>query len=156
MTNQTENNSKYWESDDGKLMIVSWLSRGLNDKEIAERIGVSEKTLSRWKRKDTLKGIFAMRRDLIISKAEESLKKSSTGYFVDETKVIVGADGRPQRIEKNHRYIKPDVNATMFVLQNMAPEIWKNIKTVEKHVELLSGLDKIIKDELDLQVGKHE
>lgn len=156
MKNQTENNSKYWESDDGKLLIASWLGRGLKNKEIAERMGISERTLSKWKKKEELKEIFSMRRELIISKAEESLKKSSTGYFVDETKIIVGTDGRPQRIEKTHRYVKPDMNATMFILQNMAPDVWKNLKTVKNHVEVFSGLDKIIQDEMEFKTENSE
>ncbi len=46
-----ESVAKYdeWLTDEGLLKIEGWARDGLTDKQIAQNIGVSERTLTRWK-----------------------------------------------------------------------------------------------------------
>ena len=123
---------EYWLSEEGKTLIIGWLKRGLKDKEIAERIGISKTTMCQWKIDyPEFADLFNHKKDFVIMAAEEGLRKCSTGYFVEETKIIAGSDGSPLKIEKTKKYIKPDVVAIMYLLQNMAPETWKNVQRME-------------------------
>lgn len=124
-----KNKYKEWLTDDGLTLLRGWARRGLTDEQIAKKMGVSPRTLYRWKTSyspicQALKKSKAVCDDEI----EESLYKSASGYFVDETKTYI--DELPDGTVKKHKevfkkWIPPQTAAQIFWLKNRRPDDWR-------------------------------
>lgn len=127
-----KNKYEYWLKDEGKTLLIGWLKRGLTDKQIIEKMGIATSTFYQWKIDvPEFLELFKYKKELALIGTEEALRKATTGYFVEEVKIITDGDKKPVRIEKTRKYIKPEVTAIMYYLQNVAPDVWKNVQKVE-------------------------
>lgn len=100
-----------WLTDDGLLLIEKWKRAGLTDKQIAEdKIGISEDTLSTWKRKyEPINNALKRSREKVVGDLENALIKRALGF--------TGPDGK---------YYPPDKTALIFALKNMDPATWRD------------------------------
>ena len=116
-----------WLEPDGLLLLQGWARDGLTDEQIAQRIGISTKTLYRWKNAHSSIRLALKKGKAVVDFAVENalLKKALAG----------------------------DVTAMIFWLKNRKREEWRDrhdVRTDEpglKKVEaLMDGLDKEAKD----------
>lgn len=123
--NNRKNKYEYWLTDDGLLLISGWSRNGMDQKQIARKIGIAHSTLSEWKMKyqeigEALKNTA----ELADLQVENALWKKATGY-----RVILNQGGK--QVEQ---YIAPDIAAQIFWLTNRKPDKWTN--TQAKKVQL--------------------
>ncbi len=115
-----------WLEDDNLVLLRGWAREGLTDEQIAKNIGVSRRTLLSWKQKfDEIKNALSRGKNIYDNEVEESLLKAVHGYYVDEVKISESEFGEKTTVT-TRRYIKPDVTAIIFWLQNRCPDKWKD------------------------------
>lgn len=140
--------------------IVEWLAaNGLIDKEIAKRIGISPRTMIRWKKEHPeLLASLKKGKGYITGLVENSLLKNAMGYTYDEVKQIgkripVGGSEKVivHQVEKTTKRIPPNVIAQIFYLKNRAPETWKDKHETEHSGEVKGGFNvTILPEEKDI------
>ena len=120
--------------------------KGFIDVEIAEIMGISERTLNNWKEKypefmQSIKDGKEGPDDLV----EKSLFERATGYTFDSEKIVTLSMGQGLGTEVERVPIKehcpPDVTAQIFWLKNRRPDRWRDRQEVEH-----SGSVQIIDD----------
>ena len=90
---------------------------GANDREIAEFIGVSERTLHRWKHsEDGFAAALKLGKEAADDRVEQCMYRRATGYSFDAQKVFV-VDGAPV-IVSYVEHVPPDVSAAKYWLGN--------------------------------------
>lgn len=127
-----------WLTEDGLLKIEEWTREGLIDKQIAENIGISERTFIRWKNANpSLVSALKKGKAPADAHVENALFKSATGYTVTVKKPIKLRTKRMLKdkgtIEEEHiEYVDEEVHvpantiAQIFWLKNRKPERWKD------------------------------
>lgn len=143
------NRCKKWMEADGLTKLRGWARNGYTDDRIAKEIGISRRTLCNWKESyEPIREALSKGKEIYDNEAEEALHGLVTGYYVDETKETVTEFGDKQTV-KTHKYIKPDVTALIFWLQNRRPEFWrdKRIQTAADKSDKESGV--VILPEID-------
>lgn len=127
-----------WTTPKGLDILRGLARRGLSDEDIAKSIGISRKTLYRWKAanvpiRDALReGKLAA--DLAV---ESALFKKATGFTVTDTKTTSFLDKETGELvegktEVTTKHVLPDTLAIMFWLKNRRPDLWKD-KIVEEN-----------------------
>lgn len=123
---------KQWKSVEGLTLLEQWSRDGFTYGEIAQKIGVPDVTLLRWRQ--TVPEI-----DKAIKKGKEkadlqvqnALFKAAIGYKKKITKIIV--DTKPidqygnmmHRTEMTEEEVGPNVTACLAWLNNRMPDKWK-------------------------------
>lgn len=119
--------------------------RGFTDKETAEIIDVSERSITRWKTKHPEFSLsLSLWKVESNGKVEKSLFERATGYCHPETKaqwVSSEGGGQWETIDMVKHY-PPDATSMIFWLKNRDPERWKD-KT-EQDVTFMT-IDDVIK-----------
>ena len=72
-----------WLTDEGLIKIEGWARDGLIDKQIAQNIGVSERTFTDWKKISSISSALK-RKEVVDRQVENALFKSATGYEYTE------------------------------------------------------------------------
>lgn len=115
-----------WLTKEGLLKIEGWARDGLTDEQIAENIGISRSTLSKWKNdhsdiSDTLK----RGKEVIDRQVENALLKRALGYeYTEITKELT--DAGMQTTKKVTKQVVPDTTAQIFWLKNRKPNEWRD------------------------------
>jgi predicted choloylglycine hydrolase len=120
--------------------LIKWMARnGLIEKDIAEQLGISLRTLTYWKKKypEILRALKEGKQypDSIV---EDGMYKTACGFEYTEVKehIEVIGEGKEQKKkvkrEKTTKYFPPNVEAGKFWLTNRQKDKWKN--TVHEHV----------------------
>ena len=147
-----------WLTDDGLFKIAGWAKRGLTDAQIAHNMGIGRQTLYEWiKKYPDIKDTLKRGKEVVDINVENALVKNALGYDVEETKVVVDKDGKPVRIEKTKKHIRPDTTAQMFYLQNRLPDTLNNVQRFEHSVKLelmVEQVDETTKDLSQTEEGK--
>ena len=147
-----------WLTNDGLLQIQGWARDGLNDEQIAFKIGIGKTTYYEWQNRfpEFAEAIKKGKAPVDIE-VENALLKRALGYDAEETITEVeeipvkvkGEDGQASTITrtKKHvrkviRHIPPDVTAQIFWLKNRRPGRWRDkIETApDTNNELLQSL----------------
>ena len=134
------------------LEIAAWCRDGLDDKQIAERLGISHESFYKYKREhvefsDTLKET----KEIADIKVENSLNKNANGYDYEEQTVVmkkevIYKDGKRVKevtypeIIKLTKHKEAETRAQMFWLQNRKPKEWRNQSQVELTVKKLEDI----------------
>lgn len=110
--------------------------RGCTDKEIAEAMHVTRKTICAWKKEHpTFEKSLNEGKEIADSKIERSLYKSASGYYVDEEERIieVNKDGTTKLgdLKTRKKYIPPNVTAQIFWLKNRKKDQWRDVTKTE-------------------------
>lgn len=144
-----------WLQEDKLNILRSWARKGLTDAEIAKRIGIQRPTLYDWKNKyPNISDALKKGKEIYDNEVEESLHKSTLGYFIEEEKTLVQKIGDKEVIkkEKIKKWIPPNVTAQIFWLKCRKKEEWQENKDrldieeqkqrilkMEEELKLLSG-----------------
>lgn len=132
------NKGKYkeWLTTDGLLKLEAWARDGLNDEQIATKMGISVATLYNYKR-DHLEILEALKRgkEVVDIEVENALLKRAKGYkYTEVTKELVkNEDGELelQVTKKVTKEVQPDTTAQIFWLKNRKPKEWRDKTDVE-------------------------
>lgn len=122
-------------------------AQGATDKEVAEYLEVSDRTIYRWKAQYP-KFCQALKtaKDIADDRVERSLYNRAVGYSFESEKVFQfqGEICRADVVE----HVPPDVTAAIFWLKNRKPEQWRDVKALEHsgkliltHEDALDALD---------------
>lgn len=118
--------SKY-NADFTPLLAETLASKGLTDKQIAEKLGVTESTINKWKIdhpafSESLKRGKEEPDDLV----ETSLFKRATGFDNDKAVKIFMPANAPEPVYAPYtERVHPDVTACIFWLKNRRPDRWR-------------------------------
>ena len=110
--------------------------RGCGDKEIAEVMRVSRKTICTWKKQHpSFAAALNEGKDIDDSKIERSLYNSGSGYYVEEEEKVIEVDLNGKQklgdLRTKRRYIPPSVTAQIFWLKNRKKEQWRDVIKTE-------------------------
>ena len=105
---------------------------GATDREIAEMLGVSERTLNNWKHEHPeFAGALLLGKDAADDRVEQSLYRRAVGYEHDAVKIAVNAQGEITQVQFTERY-PPDTTAAIFWLKNRRKEEWRDVSRQEQ------------------------
>lgn len=145
--------SKYETNVQPRLLeIAAWCRDGLTDKEIAEKLDISQDSFYKYKNEfsefsDTLKET----KEIADIKVENSLNRNANGYDYEEQTVVmkkevIYKDGKrvkeityPEVITLT-KHKEAETKAQQFWLQNRKPEKWRNQSQVELKVSKLEDI----------------
>lgn len=143
---------EYWLTSEGLLTLEGWARDGLTDVQIAKNMGISSKTLYRWKESYCqICQALKKGKEVVDRQVENALLKRALGYSYTETKTKkeYGEITEVTTIEKE---VIPDVTAQIFWLKNRKPNEWRDKVTVTDETEL-EKLDELI-GSIDRLAGK--
>ncbi len=121
-----------WLDDEGLLFIQSWANDGLNDEEIAKKMGIARSTLWVWCNKcPTIRTAILRGRDTMTMSVENILYKCAMGYEYEEDALT--KDGDVVRIKK---YQPPSTEAQKFILTNRRKDKWKSKNEVALEAQI--------------------
>lgn len=126
---------EYWTAPDGLTMLEYWARDGLTEEDIASNMGISVRTLARWKEKfRPICQAINNNKNLADARVENALYKRSTGCVLKETVVIrvKTPDGKvTETTKETHREIPPDTAAATFWLKNRQPKKYRDKQEIE-------------------------
>lgn len=116
---------QHWSKPEQLKRITEWAEQGLSVHEIANNIGIAERTLYNWRQKeDAIMQALTKGQGTAVEILENALFKRAIGYDIEETTYRFDEDGNkiPQRVQTKHIY--PDVTALKFALINKSGGKW--------------------------------
>lgn len=117
---------------------------GATDREVAEAIGISERTLHEWKHKHPkfLQSLNKAAKKPANKRVEVSLYRRATGYSFDAEEIVPydhviehrGPDGKITHIERTKavlrvpvvKHVPPDTTAIIYWSKNRDPDRWRD------------------------------
>ena len=121
-----EKKKEVWLTEEGQLYLQSWANDGLNNIEIAKKMGVCEDTFYRWCNEEPrIKGAVMRGRDTSTMAVENMLYKCAMGFKYTEQQVTKDGD-----IVEVERYYEPSQEAQKFILTNRRKDKWKSKQEV--------------------------
>lgn len=120
-----------WITEEGLLKIEGWARDGLTDKQIAENMGVAERTFTDWKKKfSAISAVLKKGKEVIDRQVENALLKRALGYeYVETTKELT--DLGLTVTKQVTKQVAPDTTAQIFWLKNRKPQEWRDKKETE-------------------------
>lgn len=123
-----------WLTKDGLLLLQCW-ARDFSLGDIANKIGISSKTLIDWRKKyPEIDKAISEGKEVVDYKVENALLKVALGYTTTETKTVISPPdkngNRKIRVEKTEKEIAPNPTAIMCWLNNRKPEQWKRNRDI--------------------------
>lgn len=103
---------------------------GATDREIAEMLAVTERTLNNWKHTHPeLEEALKVGKETADARVEQSLYRRALGYSHDEVHITAyEGDVTQTPIVKHYA---PDTTAAIFWLKNRKPAEWRDVKAQE-------------------------
>lgn len=120
------------------LLAQDYARRGLIDKQIAKKLGISEPTYYEYQKKypEFLKAIKKGKAPVDVE-VENALLKRAKGYEYEEIHTEYRPKGKtdekakPSLIKRIIKQVVPDVTAQIFWLKNRRPKVWKDKHDVD-------------------------
>lgn len=134
-------------------MIHGWARDGLTNIQIANNVGVSERTFTEWvARFPAISSALKKGKAPVDIEVENALLKRALGYDYEETVTEIEDTGNgktKKHVRKITRHVAPDTTAQIFWLKNRRPDKWrdKHDAAVGVDVEDLAPLVELLKDE---------
>lgn len=145
--------SKYETNVQPRLLeIAAWCRDGLTDKEIAERLNISQDSFYVYKNKyDEFSDTLKETKEIADIRVENSLNKNANGYDYEEQTVVmkkevIYKDGKRVKeitypeIVTITKHKEAETRAQQFWLQNRKPDKWRNQAQVEVKVRKLEDI----------------
>ena len=127
-----------WLEEDNLMLLECWARDGYTYQDIANRIGISTRTLKNWRESyPEIEKALKSGREIIDYKVENALLKSALGYHTKEVKVTTTIrNGKTIETikEVTHKEQAPNVSAIQCWLYNRLPQKWK--KNRDQLIEL--------------------
>lgn len=99
-------------TEEVKENIPKWKKSGMNETQIAKKIGISQKKLIEWKKKYLeLEQLLKQGKEELCVELENTLYKRALGYFVTDTTTEVEKsekNGKTTKVKKIKKYIWSD------------------------------------------------
>lgn len=151
---------EYWLTKDGLTKIKGWARDGLIDKQIAENIGVTPKTLYEWKNRfSEFRDALKNEKEIADRHVENALHNRALGYGYSEKKTTVTEILNPdtgdiielKKTEIFEKHMPADTTAIIYWLKNRKPDEWRERRNepgeingeLSKVDALIDGLDKL-------------
>lgn len=150
---------KKYDPDTTPQKAEQYAKDGYLDKQIAEILGVSVYTFSRWSKKYPQLGQALKRgRDVANIELKRAMLKTASGYEIEETETTVILDKNQQpkgyRQTKRKRHIPPSTTMQIFLAKNRMPEEFRDVNRHE--VEMSGSLKVNTLAELMMEEYGHE
>ncbi len=129
------------------MLAEALASVGLTDKQIADKMKVTESTINKWKL-DHIEFSEALKRGKKDpdEQVEKSLCRRANGFKYTEVKVE--GLGDQKRITKTKKLVAPDTVAAIFWLKNRRPDRWRDKQEVKTELSLSSETVELLKDDI--------
>lgn len=130
---------------------------GATDVQVAEVLGIDEKTLHNWKAKHTkyFQSVTEAKH-FADSKVERSLYERANGYSHPEDKIFC-TNGEVTVVPTRKHY-PPDATSCIFWLKNRKPDEWRDLKNVDIQIltddERMDRIDALLQGALDREVDE--
>ena len=127
-----------WITERGLLKVKGWAFDGLNDEQIAGKIGISKSTYYEWQKKfpafaEAIKdGKVVPDREV-----ENALLKRAKGFEYEEVTTEWDSKRGEMVTKRVTKYYPPDPTSIIFYLKNRKPEEWRD----KQQVELSGSID---------------
>ncbi len=121
-----DNSQTKYDAKTMPALARQWRSEGASMAQIAERFGVDESSLRRWRVRyaELSAALQEGSAEAANARVEAALLKRAEGFSYEEvTKVTIGKE--PVRKKVVTKYVPPDINAQKFWLINRRKERWK-------------------------------
>ena len=122
-----------WLEEDNLMLLECWARDGYTFEDIANKIGISSRALSKWREKyPEINNALKAGREIVDYKVENALLKSALGYKTKEVKVTtIMRHGKviETQTEKLEKEQAPNVSAIQCWLYNRLPKKWKNMNS---------------------------
>lgn len=139
-----------WITEDGLTMVRGWARDGLSNVQIAERIGISQSTMTDWmNRFSAFSAALKKGRAPIITKVEDAFYSKCDWQEYEETReeVIEHPDGKKtKKIVRVRHPVPPDTAALIFALKNLRPDKYRDKPVavdndpIDKHNALVAAI----------------
>lgn len=154
--NMEDTKMEDWETDEGILLLTSWIRDGVKIGEVHKRMGISRKTFWDWRKKSPIIAAACQKsKEIYLYEVENALFKAAKGYTKTTVKTYIGrvpkADkSRDIGIEKTIEQVGPNVTACLAILNNTNPGKWQHKRTIDDEKEKYNNVTiNIIKGERD-------
>ena len=141
-----------WLTEDGLTRLTGWARDGLTNIQIAQNIGVGERTFSEWvTRFPAISSALKKGKEPVDIQVENALLRRALGYDYEETITEVedlGGGRTKKHVRKVTKHVPADTTAQIFWLKNRKPKQWreKMEAAVNVDVEDLSPLVELLKE----------
>ena len=117
------NTIAFWSADEGLTLAADYARQGLTNAEIAARMGISARTLMRWRGKaPALDAAILHGRDWASAAVEGALLRRAIGYTVEEATIEDSPSGEKRKVSEKH--IPGDLSAQLVWLKTHRAETW--------------------------------
>ena len=107
--------------------VLAMAERGATDFEIADSLGVSVRTLYRWKAEhEDFRQSLKIAKDVADERVERSLYQRAIGYEQDAVKIFMPTGAAHPVIAEYVEKVAPDTTAAIFWLKNRKPTEWRD------------------------------
>lgn len=133
--------------------MTGWARDGLTNIQIAENMGIAERTLTEWiARFPAISAALKTGKEPVDTQVENALLKRALGYDYEETITEVedlGGGKTKKHVKRVTRHVAPDTTAQIFWLKNRKPKQWRDKieAAVGADTEDLSPLVELLKGE---------
>jgi transcriptional regulator with XRE-family HTH domain len=118
------NKYQQWREENGLTLLRGWAMEGLDQAAIAQRMGVSERTLRQWaNRYPEIRQALDRGADVVDCQVEAALLRKALGYESTERKVEISPKGERKETE-TIKQVGPDVSAISLWLKKRKPTLW--------------------------------
>lgn len=121
------------EYDPAFLPKVEALAKeGATDREIAEFLGVSERTVYRWQHEHPLfRQTLKLGKEAADERVIKSLYRRAVGYSFDAVKIVADAKTGASTVVPYEEHVPPDTTAAIFWLKNRRADEWRDKSSTE-------------------------
>ena len=144
-------NTKY-EPEISPKLAESYAMEGLNDREIAKKLGIGKTTFYQWASEHSeFRDALKRGKEPVNADIKAAMLKTAFGYFVNEEEHTTTINPQTREIlsyRKNvkKRYIPPNATMQLFLAKNRMPEIFSNIYKFDKDTKTVSEVGLSIAD----------
>lgn len=145
-----------WITEDGLLMVKGWARDGLSNVQIADRIGISQSTMTDWmNRFPAFLAAIKNGRAPVVEKIEDAFYAKCEWQEYEETREEITKYANGTEVKKIVRVrhpVPPDTAAMIFALKNLKSWKWRDKPVdnsdaedmLKKARELLKGVDSVV------------
>ncbi|MEB5628455.1 helix-turn-helix domain-containing protein [Staphylococcus capitis] len=126
-----------WLTKENLLRIQGWARDGLTNDQIAKNMGITERTLYKWQRRDNqIRQVLNVGKDVADREVENALFKSAIGYDYEEETVTNQGD-----VVTVKKHKSPNTTAQIFWLKNRKHREWRDKRDVAHEGEINSSIN---------------